>query len=172
MSAVGKVFEAKSRAWDRSLPLFVNSIDQASQLAKDLPSRFYLLAHRYWPSPLAVIVEADSCVPLKVTGNTRRLAVRHPKAVLALRLLEKLCMPMIATSANVSGHPTRRDAKEVNEALGEHISLILDSAVCEQYIATTVDVTVPKCRLIHEGVILEAKLREFMGDEFTLQPVV
>lgn len=164
LSAVGKVFEAKSRAWDRSLPLFVNSIDQVSQLAKDLPSRFYLLAHRYWPGPLAVIVEADSCVPLKVTGNTRRLAVRHPKAVLALRLLEKFGMPLIATSANVSGHPTGKDAHEVNEALGGHISLILDSPVGEQSIATTVDVTVPKWRLIREGAILEEELREFLGD--------
>src|SRR5258707_5953915 len=38
LAAVEKVFETKSRAWDRSLPLIVESIDQAQDLAKDLPS--------------------------------------------------------------------------------------------------------------------------------------
>src|ERR1700758_2825950 len=53
LAAVEKVFEAKSRAWDRSLPLIVESIDQAQELAKDLPSQFYLLARRYWPGQVS-----------------------------------------------------------------------------------------------------------------------
>src|ERR1041385_8989041 len=59
LAAVTKVFEAKSRAWDRSLPVIVDSVDQVADLARNLPSRFYLLAHRYWPGPLSVIVAAS-----------------------------------------------------------------------------------------------------------------
>src|SRR3989304_4937863 len=101
LSAVEKVFQAKSRAWDRSLPLFVESVEQVVDLAKGLPSRFYLLAHRYWPGPLTIIIEASACVPLKVTGNARRLAVRQPVSTIAVRLLAQFGMPLIATSANV-----------------------------------------------------------------------
>src|SRR5579871_1248609 len=57
LSAVEKVFAAKNRAWDRSLPLIVESIDQVEELAQHLPSQFYLLARRYWPGQVSIIVE-------------------------------------------------------------------------------------------------------------------
>ena len=164
LAAVGKAFQAKSRAWDRSLPLMVESVDQVAELAQNLPSRFYLLAHRYWPGPLTIIVEAAGTVPLKVTGNTGRLAVRQPRSPIARALLAQLGMPLVATSANVSGYPTCASASEVLAMLGNHLSLILDSATPDQQIATTVDVTVPKWRLIREGAISEDELKEFLGE--------
>ena len=164
LAAVGKVFQAKSRAWDRSLPWIVESVEQVVELAQHLPSRFYLLAHRYWPGPLTLIVEAAGTVPLKVTGNTRRLAVRQPISPIARALLARFGMPLIATSANVSGHPTCASATEVLAVLGNHLSLILDSPVPDQQIATTVDLTVPTWRLIREGAISEEELKEFLGE--------
>jgi len=164
LAAVGKVFQAKSRAWDRSLPWIVESVEQVVELAQHLPSRFYLLAHRYWPGPLTLIVEAAGTVPLKVTGNTRRLAVRQPSSPIARALLARCGMPLIATSANVSGYPTCASATEVLAMLGNHLALILDSPVPDQQIATTVDLTVPTWRLIREGAISEEELKEFLGE--------
>jgi len=164
LAAVGKVFQAKSRAWDRSLPMFVESVEQVVELAQHLPSRFYLLAHRYWPGPLSLVLEAASCVPLKVTGNTGRLSVRQPAATLAQRIVASFGMPLVATSANVSGHPTCTHASEVLAALGTHLSLILDSPIDDYQVATTVDLTLPKWRLIREGAIPEDELREFLGE--------
>ena len=164
LAAVERVFRAKSRAWDRSLPLMVESVEQVVDLAQNLPSRFYLLAHRYWPGPLTIIVEAAGCMPLKVTGNTARLAVRQPASPIAVRLLAHSGMPLVATSANVSGHPTCTSATEVLATLGSHLSLILDSPITDNRIATTVDLTVPKWRLIREGAVSEEELQEFLGD--------
>ena len=164
LAAVRKVFQAKSRAWDRSLPVLVDSVDQVGELAKNLPSRFYLLAHRYWAGPLGIIVEASGAVPLKVTGNTGRLSVRKPAAPIPLALLSEVGTPVVATSANVSGFPTCREASEVLAALGIHVSLILDSAIPDSKAATTVDVTVPKWRLIRAGAVAEEELREFLGE--------
>jgi tRNA A37 threonylcarbamoyladenosine synthetase subunit TsaC/SUA5/YrdC len=48
--------------------------------------------------------------------------------------------------------------------LGNHLSLILDGDVPDQQVATTVDITVPKWRLIREGAITEEELREFLGE--------
>jgi L-threonylcarbamoyladenylate synthase len=165
LAAVGKVFAAKSRAWDRSLPLIVDSVDQVQELAQNLPSQFYLLAHRYWPGQVSIIVEAAACVPLKVTGNTRRLSVRQPASPIPRKLLAHCGMPLIATSANVSGHPTCATASEVLAALGNSVSLILDSQTSTDHgVATTIDVTGSKWRLIREGLISEEELREFLGD--------
>ncbi len=165
LAAVGKVFSAKTRAWDRSLPLIVESIDQVQELAQKLPSQFYLLAHRYWPGQVSIIVEAAPSVPLKVTGNTGRLSVRQPASQIPAKLLFHFGMPLIATSANISGHPTCSTATEVQTTLGDSVSLILDSPTDSSYgIATTVDVTGPKWRLIREGIVSEEELAEFLGD--------
>lgn len=164
LAAVEKVFQAKSRAWDRSLPMIVESVDQVVELGQHLPSRFYLLAHRYWPGPLSIIVEAAGCVPLKVTGNTKRLAVRQPASPIAVGLLNQFGMPLVSTSANISGHPTCSSAGEVLATLGSCVSLVLDSPVGDHKSATTVDVTVPKWRLIREGAVSEEELREFLGE--------
>ncbi|MEE8176438.1 MAG: L-threonylcarbamoyladenylate synthase [Acidobacteriota bacterium] len=164
LAAVGKVFKAKSRAGNHSLPLMVESVDQAMELGRHVPSLFYLLAHRYWPGPVSIIVEAAACVPLKVTGNTGRLAVRQPASPIARRLLARFGKPLIATSANISGQPTCSQASEVLATLGLNLALILDSPIEDHRLATTVDVTTPKWRLIRKGVVLEAELREFLGE--------
>ena len=164
LSAVEKIFEAKNRAWDRSLPLIVESVDQAIELAQHLPSPFFLLTHRYWPGPVSIIVNAAGCVPLKVTGNTGRLAVRQPADPISRHLLARFGMPLIATSANLSGHPTCSQANEVLVTLGLHLALILDGPIDDHRIATTVDVTTSKWRLIREGAVVEEELREFLGE--------
>ena len=126
LSAVTRVYRAKSRPSDRSLPMFVSSIDQAVEMAKDLPSIFYLLARRFWPGALSMIVQASGKVPLKATGGTRRLSVRQPKSPIAAALMEAIGTPLIATSANISGQSTCWTAEETNLALGDSVSLIFD----------------------------------------------
>src|SRR6476620_6587838 len=70
LRAVSLVFVAKGREIHRSLPLLVSDITMAEELGKDLSKRFFLLARRFWPGPLTLIVAASARVPLKVTGNT------------------------------------------------------------------------------------------------------
>ena len=126
LHAVGAVFRAKGREIHRSLPLLVSDILMAEDLAKELSSRFYLLARRFWPGPLTIIVPASAKVPLKVTGNTGRLALRQSRSKVAAALIEKLQQPLIATSANISGQPTCRSGIEVFGMMDGRIDLVLD----------------------------------------------
>jgi L-threonylcarbamoyladenylate synthase len=106
LHAVGRIFAAKGREQDRALPLLVSDVVMAEELTKETSARFYLLARHFWPGELTIIVHASSRVPLKVTGNTGRLAMRQSKSKVANALLERLAQPLIATSANLSGQPT------------------------------------------------------------------
>src|SRR5579885_496586 len=87
LGAVAGVFRAKGREAHRSLPLLVNDILMAEELAAELSNRFFILARRFWPGPLTIIVPASAKVPLKVTGNTGRLALRQPKSRIATDLI-------------------------------------------------------------------------------------
>lgn len=160
LHAVGRVFAAKGREVHRSLPLLVTDVHMAQELVKDLNSRFFLLARHFWPGPLTVIVPASPKVPLKVTGNTGRLAVRQSRSKFANALLEYLGQALISTSANISGQPTCRSGIDVFVMMDGRIDLVVDGGLCSGEGATTVDITEPYWRLMKVGAISEKEIAE------------
>ena len=160
LHAVATVFYAKRREVHRSLPLLVADVAMAEDLTKDLSSRFFRLARRFWPGPLTMIVPASAKVPLKVTGNTGRLALRHPRSKVADALIHWLGQPLIGTSANISGQPTSRSGIEVFGTMDGRIDLVLDGGLCAGVGGTTVDITEPVWRVVKEGAITDKEIAE------------
>ena len=166
LQAVGKVFASKAREAVRSLPLAVSDVLMAEDLAKELNSRFYILARHFWPGPLTMIVPAAAKVPLKVTGNTGRLAMRQAKsptvinAVALQETMEKMGQPLIATSANLSGKPTISSGIDLFAEMDGSVSLVLDGGLCTGPGSTTIDITEPYWRVIKEGAISEREIAE------------
>ena len=161
LHAVGRVFKAKRRDAQWSLPLLVTDFLMAEELASEVPVRFHLLARRYWPGPLTIIVPASPKVPLKVTGNTGRLALRQSRSPVIQALLNWLNQPLIGTSANMSGSPTCKSGIEVFGTMDGRIDLVLDGGLCGGQGSTTVDITEPYWRVIKEGAITEDELESY-----------
>ncbi len=160
LQAVGKVFATKGRETVRSLPLAVSDVLMAEDLAKELTSRFYILARHFWPGALTMIVPAAARVPLKVTGNTGRLALRQAKSAVLDAIIEKTGHALIATSANLSGQPTMASGIDLFAAMDGSVSLVLDGGSCTGAGSTTVDITEPYWRVIKEGAISEKEIAE------------
>ncbi len=162
LHAVGKVFASKGRESIRSLPLAISDMLMAEELAKELNSRFYILARHFWPGPLTIIVPAAAKVPLKVTGNTGRLALRHAKSPVLNAIIEKMGYPLIATSANLSGQPTVHSGIDLFAAMDGRIELVIDGGICSGPGSTTVDITEPYWRVIKEGAITEKEIADLL----------
>ena len=160
LNAVGRVFSAKGREIHRALPLLISGTFMAEELAKELSSRFHLLARHFWPGPLTIIVPASAKVPLKVTGNTGRLAMRQSRSRVAQALLDWLDQPLIATSANISGQPTCRSGIEVFGMMDGRVDLVLDAGTFSGAGATTVDITEPEWKVIREGAVSEKEIAD------------
>ncbi len=160
LNAVVKVFKAKGRELHRALPLLVSDVHMAVDLAKDADSRFYLLARHFWPGPLTLILPASPKVPLRVTGNTGRLAVRQSRSKLAQALLDYLGQPLISTSANISGQPTCRSGIEVFGMMDGRVDLVVDGGLCTGTGSTTIDITEPYWKVIREGAISHKEIAE------------
>ena len=160
LRAVRGVFQAKGREPHRSLPILVRDIMMAEEVATELDSRFFILARRFWPGPLTIIVPASASMPLKVTGNTGRLALRHSRSLLANKLIALLNQPLISTSANISGHPTCHSGIDVFGMMDGRVDLVLDGGICSGQGATTIDITEPIWRMIKAGAIDEKEIDE------------
>jgi L-threonylcarbamoyladenylate synthase len=162
LKAVGRIFQAKGRESNRSLPLMVDGIMMAEELATEVSNRFLVLARRFWPGPLTIITQGSARVPLKVTGNTGRLAIRQPKGAIPMALLEKMGQPLIATSANLSGQPTCVSGIEVFGVMDGKVDLVLDGGSCTGPGATTVDITDPYWKILKEGSITEQEIADIL----------
>ena len=160
LHAAGRVFAAKGRDAVRSLPLAVSDTLMAEELAKELNSRFFILARHFWPGPLTMIVPASARVPLKVTGNTGRLAMRHSDSKVLNGIIDRIGHAVIATSANRSGTPTITNGIALFAEMDGRVDLVLDGGVCAGPGPTTVDITEPYWRVIKEGAISEREIAE------------
>ena len=160
LGAVAQVFQAKGREPHRSLPILVGDLMMAEELASELSNRFFVLARRFWPGPLTIIVPASAKVPLKVTGNTGRLALRQSRSKVANQLIAMLNHPLISTSANISGRPTCRSGIDVFGMMDGRVDLVIDGGTCSGAGATTIDITEPYWRLIRTGAIEEKEIAE------------
>jgi len=140
--------------------MLVRDPPMAEELAREISPRFRILARRFWPGPLTMIMSASPRVPLRATGNTGRLAVRQAHCRLTDELITRLNQPVIATSANRSGHPTCRSGIEVFGVMDGKVDLVLDGGHCEGMGATTVDITEPEWRMIREGAITHREISE------------
>jgi L-threonylcarbamoyladenylate synthase len=158
LRAVSQVFKAKGREPQRSLPILIRDTMMAEELAGELNNRFFLLARRFWPGPLTIIVPASAKMPLKVTGNTGRMALRQSRSHVANQLIAMLNGPLISTSANISGSPTCRSGIEVFGMMDGRVDLVLDGGSCAGAGATTVDITEPYWRMIKAGAIEEKEI--------------
>ena len=165
--AVEEIFRIKGRPGHKPLLLLVASIEQAEELSSgNLPDRFYALARRFWPGPLTLVIGASRRVPLKITGNTGKVAVRLPDAQVPVSLIRRMDMPLTGTSANLAGTKECGSAREVQHCLGGRLPLILDGGESKiQVPSTIVEVNREGWRLIREGAIPSEQITEFLAAE-------
>jgi L-threonylcarbamoyladenylate synthase len=165
LRAVDAVYEIKERSRHKPLSLLIESVDQAEELTRPMPSEFYALARRFWPGPLTIIVRAAPRLPLKVTANTGNVAIRVPAAPIPLSIIRRAGIPLTATSANISGEAECTTAKAVKEQLGDRIPLIVDGGESPRTVASTiVDLTDSKWRVIREGAVPTQEISELLGE--------
>ncbi len=164
LAAVEEIYRVKGRPDTRALPILVNSIEQALVLARELPPTFLKLAQKFWPGALTLLVEASHRIPLKVTANTGRVALRWPNSKVACQLIELLESPITGTSANLSGFPACSSAAQLVEQLGERLPLVLDAGNTGAVLASTIaELRGDDWRILREGTVTEADIRKALS---------
>ena len=159
LSAIEEIYRVKGRPEDRALPILVNSIEQAITLARDVPTVFLTLAQKFWPGALTLLVDASNKLPLKITGNKGRVALRWPGSPVIGALIEQWGAPVTGTSANISGHPSCSNAEDLMMQLGDRLPLILDSGETGALLSSTiVDLNEDGWQIVREGLVSEQEI--------------
>ena len=157
---VKKIFTAKGRAEDKGIILLIRGVDDLSTLVRAVSPTAKMLIETFWPGPLTLVFRANRDLSPALLGGRDTIALRHSSSPIASRLLSALGGPLTSTSANRSTEPPARSASEVQNALGEHLDLILDGGPSDSTLPSTlVDVSTDHAILLREGAVSAQKLR-------------
>ena len=163
--AVERIYQLKGRPRNVALPLLLAHISQIGEVAESVPPIVWLLARQFLPGALTIVLHKSRSVPDIITGGGTTVAVRVPAHPIPIALADGLGMPIVGTSANLSGRPSVLTAGEVYSQFGDKIDLVIDGGRCPGgRESTVVDVTGERPVVLREGAISYGELRQACGD--------
>ncbi len=164
-AAVVKIFEAKGRPQDNPLILHVAEGKDITRFCHSIPNAAWLLAEKFWPGPLTMVLPAKDSVPRRTTAGLSTVAVRCPDCDVTRQIIRLAGVPLAAPSANISGKPSTTTAEHVRHDHDGRIAAIVDGGACRVGVESTiVDLTAERPRLLRPGGITPEQLLEVLGD--------
>lgn len=157
--AVAKIFEAKERPTFDPLIVHIASLNDLKKLTGELDEKVMILAQRFWPGPLTMVLPKSDLVPDLVTSDLPTVGIRMPDHPVALELIRRAGCPIAAPSANKFGQLSPTSAAHVRKQL-PHIDYILDGGKTTVGIESTiVSVEADKCVVLRPGKITPEEIR-------------
>ncbi len=144
-----------------ALPLLLGDIAQIHEVANNVPAYAWRLIDRFLPGGLTLVVHRTSIVKDIITGGGDTVAIRIPNHPVALALIQGSGMPVVGTSANLSGKPSALTAREVQEQLDGKVDLVIEGGPSPGgKESSVVDVTGELPVILREGAISRAELEK------------
>jgi L-threonylcarbamoyladenylate synthase len=163
--AVERVYQVKERPQNMALPLLLAHTSQISEVAEFVPQVAWLLADKFLPGALTIVLYKAKFVPDIITAGGKTVAVRVPAHPVPVALAQGLGAPVVGTSANLSGKPSALTAGEVYSQFGDNIDLVIDGGRCPGgRESTIVDVTGEVPVVLREGAISREELQRVCGE--------
>lgn len=162
--AVKNIYEVKGRPAVKPLSLMVPDSGAMEKYCRNVPQTAKLLAKKFWPGPLTIVLESRDIVPEIVRAGGKTVGLRCPDHPLTLELLKTADIPLAAPSANPSGEPSPKDAEKVREYFDGMIEGIIDGGVCGiGRESTIIDMSAAPYRILRRGALSEDEI----GDALT-----
>ncbi len=162
--ACEKIFKAKGRPQDNPLIVHISEFDELYSLAETVPASAKILANKYWPGPLTMILYKKNVLSDKITAGLNTAAIRLPVNKIALALIKESKKPIAAPSANTSGKPSPTEAAHVIEDLIGKVDMIIDGGSTDIGLESTViDMTSEIPMILRPGKVTREDIISVLG---------
>lgn len=160
--AVRALYAAKKRPREKPLLLHLYRMEQAEQTAV-LSDRARALLSAFTPGPLSLILPKRESVPYEVTAGGETVGLRFPSDPLFRTLAERCGVPIAATSANLSGLSSAKNAQDVL-GLSEIADVILENGACTYALESTiVSLVGVRPKILRQGALSRERIEEVVG---------
>jgi L-threonylcarbamoyladenylate synthase len=170
-AAVARLYQAKGRPAFNPLIAHIRDIEAARQIAQfDAPAM--ALAEAFWPGPLTLVLpKSKGCVVADLaTAGLDTIAIRVPAHPIALEILRAFGGPVVAPSANLSGHVSATTAAHVQTDLGGRIDLVIDGGPVEVGVESTIVGCFEQPMLLRPGGVPSGEIERVLGRALAQPP--
>jgi L-threonylcarbamoyladenylate synthase len=162
--AVARLYAVKRRPADHPVIVHFACAQDAFAWAREVPRDARLLAQKFWPGPLTLILKRSDKAKDFITGGQGSVGLRVPSHPVAHRLLKEFGQGVAAPSANRFGRLSPTTATHVLSDFGNDIDLVLEGGPSEVGIESTiVDLSGGAPVLLRPGHISKQQLEEVLG---------
>jgi L-threonylcarbamoyladenylate synthase len=162
-ASMARLYRVKGRPVDHPVIVHFDSLERALAWTRDAPPEARILAERFWPGPLTLILKRSGKAQDFVTGGQPSVGIRVPSHPIAQELLKAFGGGIAAPSANRFGRISPTTAAHVREDLGADVDLVLDGGPTEVGIESTiVDLSGSAAVLLRPGKISRAELEKIV----------
>ena len=153
-SSLKKIFALKGRSPEKPLLLLIAEAGDLVKLTQNIPPKAKRLMDAHWPGPLTLVLPASEAVPREASAGTGKIGIRMPGCLFTRELIKRAGVPLVGTSANISGEGGAEDIKNIQGDFGEQVQLYLDAGkLSASAPSTVVDLTGDSVVILREGVI-------------------
>jgi L-threonylcarbamoyladenylate synthase len=170
--AIARLYQAKGRPAFNPLISHVADLAAAEKIARfDAPA--LALARAFWPGPLTLVLPKtrDCTVAELATAGLDTIAIRIPSHPVARAILNAIGKPVVAPSANISGHVSPTTASHVESDLAGRIDLIVDGGPVEVGVESTIVGCFEEPMLLRPGGLPREEIERVLGRALLRPPV-
>lgn len=170
-AAVARLYEAKGRP--RFNPLIAHVADAAAARAlARFPAAALRLAETFWPGPLTLVLQkAPGCAVSELaTAGLDTIGVRVPRHATAQNILVRFGRPVVAPSANRSGHVSPTAAAHVVADLAGRVDLIVDGGAAPVGVESTIVACFDTPVLLRPGGVPRTAIEGVLGRPLAAPP--
>ena len=159
-NACKQLYALKNRPTDKPITELIADFADMEKVADNLTETAKILARKFMPGPVTLIVKKNSRVPNVITGGTDTVGVRMPDCPLTREIIRAAKVPLAAPSANLSGQPAPTNAKGVLRDFDGKIPLVIDGGATRFAVPSTViDCSGEGFSVLRRGVVTEENIR-------------
>ena len=153
---IESIYEVKGRPAVKPISLMVPDVQAIDTLCTEIPDEARVLAEKFWPGPLTLVLRARDQVPSVLRAGGSTVGLRCPRQPQTLALLRALPFPLAVPSANPSGEASPKTAQQVLKYFDGKIAAVIDGGACELGEESTVlDMSRIPWRILRQGSLPE-----------------
>ena len=170
-AAIAHLYQAKGRPAFNPLIAHVGDIEAARRIAR-FDAQATALAEAFWPGPLTLVLPKTTDCPVAdlATAGLETIAIRVPAHAVARDILRAFGGPVVAPSANLSGHVSPTIAAHVQSDLAGRIDLIVDGGPVEVGVESTIVGCFAEPVLLRPGGLPRGEIERVLGRALAQPP--
>jgi tRNA threonylcarbamoyl adenosine modification protein (Sua5/YciO/YrdC/YwlC family) len=145
-----RIYQIKQRDRKKPFSFICSDLSEVSRYAR-LTNVAFKIMKRCLPGPYTFVLDASREVPDLLTTKQKTVGIRIPDNQICLAIVRELGVPIVTTSANISGEVPEGDPYAINDAFGAMLDLVVDGGMLTTDVSSVISLIGDRVELLRKG---------------------